>query len=316
MHRFGARTEPYRVFSDADGGARAAQGRLSGSCRPSPVRAADCRAQGDRIPPILERTAGVVGAPRPAARVRIAGHDRCRTVVVLVTGATGFTGGHWRARSRRRAPACARWCAIRERRQPALDPMTAISTGPASRIDVVLRRSARPGGGRPGGAGRRGRLQHRGDVPTGRALDRNLSSRQRRRRRRPRRAGGARRRSPRRALQHGRRARRHRTSAGERGRAAQAGRCLSAHEGRGRRAGAGCRGAVRHRGDDCQAERHLRSWRPSTPEAVPQHRAPLSDAGPRRNLLPSHLHRRSGRGLSTLRRASGGGQPHLHPGRP
>ena len=74
-------------------------------------------------------------------------------------------------------------------------------------------------------------------------------------------------------------------------------------------------GAARHRGDDRPADRHLRSRRSAAAEAVSRRRAaPLADAGPRRNLLPSDLHRRSRRRISPVRRTSGGGQPHLHPG--
>src|SRR5205823_2996804 len=55
---------------------------------------ADCLSQSDRVAPIhaLDRAAARSG--RPAPHVRLAGHARRGAVRVLVTGATGFTGGH------------------------------------------------------------------------------------------------------------------------------------------------------------------------------------------------------------------------------
>ena len=170
--------------------------------------------------------------------------------------------------------------------------------------------------GRFGGRQRhRGRLPHRGHLPAGRRAGRDVSDRQRTAVGQLVEAAARRGRPARRALQHGRRPRRHRASAGQRGRAAQARRHLPGDEARRRTARARSGATVRDRGDDRPADRHLRTRRSAAAEAVSQRRASVSDPRPRRNLLPSHLHRRSGRRLPTVRRASGRGQPHLHPGR-
>ena len=94
VHALGGRTEPYRVFS---GRTIAAAFRASGFDIRSvhrqfvlPIQLAP----GDRIATV-HRILG--GLPRPAglvARLRLSGHARGRAVRVLVTGATGFTGGH------------------------------------------------------------------------------------------------------------------------------------------------------------------------------------------------------------------------------
>ena len=84
-------------------------------------------------------------ARRPAAAVRLAGDARGRTVRVLVTGATGFTGGHLaRALARARRRRVGRWCAIAARRRPRRDAGIELV---ARRPRAIARRStARPRG--------------------------------------------------------------------------------------------------------------------------------------------------------------------------
>jgi len=68
--------------------------RIPDPIGPSAVRAADRAAQGDRFEALHRGRGGVARAHRPAAPLRIARDNRGRTVRALVTGATGFTGGH------------------------------------------------------------------------------------------------------------------------------------------------------------------------------------------------------------------------------
>ena len=93
-HALGARTEPYRVFSDREiAAAFAAHGfRIRSIHRQFVLPIAVHKAIGSRrFTPDVRAAAE---APRPAAPLRFAGHHRRRAVRVLVTGATGFTGGH------------------------------------------------------------------------------------------------------------------------------------------------------------------------------------------------------------------------------
>ena len=73
---------------------RPATFRVPGPGGPSAVRAADRFAQDGGFKALHRGRRRVARAPRPAAPVRIAGDGRSRTVRALVTGATGFTGGH------------------------------------------------------------------------------------------------------------------------------------------------------------------------------------------------------------------------------
>ena len=159
--------------------------------------------------------------------------------------------------------------------------------------------------------GRRRRLPHRGAVPAGRAAGRrayravNATAV-----RDVDRGRGARGRAPRRALQHGRRARRRRASAGERRRAAAAGRRLPGDEGRRRAARA--RGGARGPASRSTIARPTGIYGPGDRRLLKLFRGVARrrfvDAGPRRNLLPSDVHRRSGRRLPAVRRASGRGR--------
>ena len=178
-----------------------ASARCTGSscCRSRSTRRSD-RARFTR------RSEHVLDRARPAQALRIAGHARRRTVRVLVTGATGFTGGHLaRAPRGARRRGVARWCATERPRAAALaNAGIELVTGDLRDRAALGARDRR----------RRRRLSHRRDLPAGRPRRRRLPRRQRDRGRRRRRGGGARRRPPRRALQHGRRPRRHRASAG------------------------------------------------------------------------------------------------------
>ena len=85
----------------------------------------------------------------------------------------------------------------------------------------------------------------------------------------------------------------------------EARRRVPGDQARRRTTGARRRPANGDSGDDRAADRHLRAWRSPAPEAVRRRGArPLSDAGQRQDLLPPHLHRRPGRGLPAVRRAS------------
>ena len=226
-------------------------------------------------------------------------------MTALVTGATGFTGGHLARHLLQIGRARGRDGEAGER-------------GARSRPRARGRGGARRGflGRRGRGCSRQGlrrRLSHRGDVPRSRARRCGVHARQRRRhaarpRRRARRGSAAGR-----ALQHRRRARSHRAAAGERERAVRARRRLPAHQARSRTAGDGVRDRTSARGGDCPADRHLRARRPPLPEDVSRHRArPVSDAGIRGRLLPPHLYRRSRPWLRLVRTRAGGGRPHLH----
>ncbi len=76
--------------------ARAFRGaRVPRRRRPPAVRAADRAAQGDRTTGRDHAASSArLAAVGPAAAARVAGDDGGRAVKVLVTGATGFTGGH------------------------------------------------------------------------------------------------------------------------------------------------------------------------------------------------------------------------------
>ena len=87
------------------------------------------------------RIEGALFARRPHAAARLAGHRRGGAVRVLVTGATGFTGGHL-ARS-----LAARGDRVRVlvRPAPGVDPVDAADRGRAGRSHRCgRRRAARP----------------------------------------------------------------------------------------------------------------------------------------------------------------------------
>ena len=260
-------TEPYRVFTDGDDRRRLRAPRvprprrsIASSCCRSRCTRRSARARFTTATEALLDRAGLLEL------VRLAGHARRRTVRVLVTGATGFTGGHLARALAARGDTVSRAGPRRERRRAAL-----LRPG----IELVDRRSPR--------SRRRSRRAVAGvDVVYHIAAiyrqagsrRRGLSRGQRRRRSATLIEAAARGRRPaRRALQHGRRPRRRRASAGQRGRAAQAGRRLSGDEARRRAPGARGRRAARHRGHDRAADRHLRSRRSPPAEAVSRRRA-------------------------------------------
>ena len=74
--------------------ARARSPRLSHHRHAQTVRASDRASQSRRVRGIHPRPRGRPGRRRHAAACRFARHDCSRAVRVLVTGATGFTGGH------------------------------------------------------------------------------------------------------------------------------------------------------------------------------------------------------------------------------
>ena len=90
----GVNTEAYRVLTDRVVAAQLRQGgfRIRSVHRQFVLPIALHKAIGSlRFTRAVERLFERAGL---LASVRIAGHDRRRTVRVLVTGATGFTGGH------------------------------------------------------------------------------------------------------------------------------------------------------------------------------------------------------------------------------
>src|SRR5258708_15210569 len=68
--------------------------RISGPRAAASVRPAHCFSQTDRIAQVHHVVRGRVQSHGTAGADRITRDDRRRTVRVLVTGATGFTGGH------------------------------------------------------------------------------------------------------------------------------------------------------------------------------------------------------------------------------
>ena len=93
--------------------------------------------------PATERDRRRAGARRPAAAARLARDGRGRAVRVLVTGATGFTGGHLaRASGARAATRSARWSATP--RAGAATWPTPASNSCAGDLARSPRRCARP----------------------------------------------------------------------------------------------------------------------------------------------------------------------------
>ena len=140
---------------------RFASARLPDSLGAPPVRPADRVPQGHRLARFTHRDRAAARRGWACSAVRLAGHARRRTVRVLVTGATGFTGGHLARALAAAATRCARWSAMRARgrtsTRPASSSRSATLRDPARRSDVARRR-------------RRRRLSHRGDLPAGRAV--------------------------------------------------------------------------------------------------------------------------------------------------
>ena len=161
----------------------------------SAVRPAHPAAQDDRVARLHDPVGARARSPRPAAAARVAGHglrgadtvggaDTVRGAhTVLVTGATGFTGGHL------------------ARALAAAHPVRALVRDPARARRPEVRRasrfvSGRPAGprGAPGGRRRRRRrVSHRRDLPVGRRPGRDLPGHQPHGRRRARRGRGRRR---------------------------------------------------------------------------------------------------------------------------
>ena len=191
--------------------------------RPPAIRAAHRAAQGDRA--TRRDRASNARLPRMGLlRLLVRRDDGGRAVKVLVTGATGFTGGHLArhlARAGRRVRALVRPSRTRSSRDRRRRRRWATSP---------TRQSASRG------RGRRGRLQHRRALPRGGPAGGGIPGGQRRGSRPDRRARERGRRPTRRALQHRRRSRRRRASAGERRCAVAARRRLSGDQARRRAA--------------------------------------------------------------------------------
>ena len=156
-HRLGARTEPYRVFSGRQIRSRVRAPRLPHHPRASSVRPAHRRSQGAAFARRHHGDRARARVGRTAEAGRIARHDSGGTVKVLVTGATGFTGGHL-ARHLLSEGDTVRALV----REPARAADLADSWRRGSRRRLVRPRHACQGCGR-----RRGGLQHRGPVSAG-----------------------------------------------------------------------------------------------------------------------------------------------------
>ena len=216
-------------------------------------------------------------------------------VRVLVTGATGFTGGHLARRSPRAA------IAVR-----ALVRDAARGARGAAGIELGGRRLTDARVARRAPSRRRRRLPHRGALSAGRAsttaryravnatavgtLDRS---------------GRRGRRAARRALQHRRRARRHRASAGRRRRAAAARRHLSGDQARRGERGARGRGRT---GVEVVIARPTGIYGPGDRRLLKLFRGVARRRfvvlGRGRDLLSPDLHRRSGRRVPAVRRSA------------
>ena len=90
----GARVEAYRVFSDRAVHATLRAAGVPGDRERQAVRAANRAAQGDRLSGRDVAGRGRARTAWPSLDAGIAGDDRGGALRVLVTGATGFTGGH------------------------------------------------------------------------------------------------------------------------------------------------------------------------------------------------------------------------------
>ncbi len=265
------------------------QRTASSCCRSRCTRRSDSPARHDA-------GRGRARTARPCSAARIAGHARGRAVRVLVTGATGFTGGHLaralagagrrRARAGPRSGAGGRDLATSGHRARRRRPRDRAS------LDRAVAR-------------RRRRLSHRRDLPAGRACrTRDYRAVNATAVRSVIEAAAARRRAARRPLQHGRRPRRHRASAGQRGRAAQARRHLPGDEAR--RRGGRASGGRATRASRSSIARPTGIYGPGDRRLLKLFRGVARrrfvDPRQRADLLPSDLHRRSRRRVPAVRR--------------
>ena len=92
--RAGRPVEAYRVLRVVGREADARRRRLPRRARAPAVRAAHRAPQGDRVARLHACGGEALAAVGPAAAVRLAGHRGGGAMRALVTGATGFTGGH------------------------------------------------------------------------------------------------------------------------------------------------------------------------------------------------------------------------------
>ncbi len=247
---------------------------------------------------------GLARPARPAAPLRIAGDGRGRTVRALVTGATGFTGGHLVDTLTRRG-----W----KVRALVRDPARAADLGRAG-VELVpgdLREPRRPGGRH---ARRRRRVSHRRRLPPGRRPEGDLSRGERDGRPRADRGGGratacvvwcTAARSACTATSSIRPRTRTRRSVLATSTRSRSSRESGSHGRRRKRSGIEVV-IVRPTGIYGPGDRRLLKLFRGVA------RQPVPDPGTRPDLLPSDLHRRSGGWADSVRDAPGRGQSHLH----
>ena len=307
----GARVEAYRVFTDRAVRRRARAAGLPRRRAAPAVRPADRASTsarlggGDRAD--RRRSVARLGLRAPR---RFAGDGRGGALRVLVTGATGFTGGHLaralvrrgydvRARSSATKSRVARSLARERRRRSsrgdlADDAVARRGRHATSTSSITSRRST----ARPGCRDETYRAVNAGAVRT--LID------------------AAARNGVRRVV--------HCSTVGVHGDVEhppanedaplRPGDVYQETKLEGERIARAGVGRHRRRGRHRAADRHLRARRSPAAQAVSRRRAPpVRDSRLRPDLLSPDLHRRSGRGVPVVRRGAGRRGPDVHPGR-
>ena len=294
--RSDGRVEAYRVIAERDVAPAFARARVSR--RRWSTASSCCRS------PSTRRSAALGFTQRRRARrwprsgsvapARIAGHDGGRAVKVLVTGATGFTGGHLARFLARRGDAVRALVRRRDRGRAICDQ---------AGIEVVEGDLTDRGQPAARGRRRRRRLQHRRAVPRGRSAGGRLSRRQRRRRSAP--SSSCARPPARAASCTAARSASTATSSIRRPTKTRRSRPATSIRRRSSKASASAARPPRASGMDLVIARPTGIYGPGDRRLFKIFgkiaTAPIRHARPRHELLPRHLHRRPLRGLPPLR---------------